>query len=119
MDADVFKRKMKDREIPSVVDETRMREVLKDGYRPLKNKLNKNGTLNLIMAIEEFGELQQEISKYIRGKRSHLDLVQEVADAYVSLEFVKGICCLSDEEISKAMNIKINRQEQRNSKSTF
>lgn len=68
-----------------------------------------NGTRNLIIVMEELAELQQEISKYLRGKSDHLALVEECADVIMGLDYVKHICNITDEEINKAINVKIDR----------
>ncbi|MBR4315184.1 MAG: hypothetical protein IKP66_09770 [Lachnospiraceae bacterium] len=101
------------------VDTDRMRSILKDSYRTLQDKLNKEGTLNLIITMEEFAELQQQVSKFIRGKDNHYELLEEVADAYLCLEYIKGICGITDEEVNKAINVKLDRQKQRNEEDTF
>ena len=96
-----------------------MAKVLEDSYRPLHKDLNKEGILNLIIVIEEFGELQQQVSKYIHGKSNHYELLEEVADGFICLEYIKNICGLSEAEINKVINVKLARQAKRNKEETF
>lgn len=43
------------------------------------------------IAMEEFAELQQQISKQIRGYDDRIGLLEEMADAYIYLELLKSI----------------------------
>ena len=69
------------------------------------------GTRNIIMAIEELSELQKELSKFLRGKGDHLCIVEEVADVIMCINLIAIICSITDEEINKAINVKIDRLE--------
>ena len=76
---------------------------LPDGYP--------RGHKNLIIVMEELAELSQEISKEIRGTANYYNTLQELADVVLGIEYVKNICFISDEELHKAMNVKLNRLE--------
>lgn len=43
------------------------------------------------IAMEEFAELQQQVSKQIRGYNDRIGLLEEMADAYIGLELLKSI----------------------------
>ena len=62
------------------------------------------------IAMEEFAELQQEICKQIRGYDDKIGLLEEMADAYICLEFLKSIFDITPEELQKAMDIKLQRE---------
>ena len=47
--------------------------------------------LKCTIAMEEFAELTQQISKQIRGYDNRIGLLEEMADAYICLEFLKSI----------------------------
>ena len=47
--------------------------------------------LKCTIAMEEFAELTQAISKQIRGYDNRIGLLEEMADAYICLEFLKSI----------------------------
>lgn len=119
MDKSEFQLLMESDDISSKCDKEAMQKILRASYRPLQDELNKTGILNLIITVEEFGELQQQVVKYIRGRSDHNGLLEEVADAYLCLEYIKDICGLSEEEVQKAINIKLQRQDKRNDQKTF
>lgn len=47
--------------------------------------------------MEEFAELTQAISKQIRGYDNRIGLLEEMADAYICLEFLKSIFNITPE----------------------
>lgn len=74
------------------------------------------GHKDLIIAMEECGELIQEISKKLRGKENRLDLLQELADVQLSIYAIQEVCGISEEELSRAINAKIgfdNKKEKK------
>lgn len=75
---------------------------------------NEKGALNLIIVMEEFNEITEEIAKFIQGKGKHDDILEELSDAMLSIRYVQLICGISDEELNKAMNVKLDRQNKRN-----
>ncbi len=84
-------------EIKNIVNKkTRSDVLLPRGYR------------NLIIAMEECGELIQEISKELRGKKDHLKLLQELADVQLSIYYIQEVCGISDEELNQAINVKMS-----------
>lgn len=75
---------------------------------------NMTGMANLVIAVEEFSELSQEVSRWIRGKGDTTGLLEEVADVLLAIEYVKRLCGVSDEQVGKAINAKLARLERRN-----
>lgn len=65
------------------------------------------------VTMEEFAELQQEVSKQIRGYDDKVGLLEEMADAYICLEYLKSIFHISDADVSRAIDVKIKRAEDR------
>ena len=63
--------------------------------------------LKCTIAMEEF---TQQISKQIRGYDNRIGLLEEMADAYICLEFLKSIFDITPEELQKAMDIKLQRE---------
>ena len=63
--------------------------------------------LKCTIAMEEFAELTQAISKQIRGYDNRIGLLEEMADAYICLEFLKSIFNITPEELQKAMDVKL------------
>lgn len=70
---------------------------------------DQRGHENLIIDMEELAELSQEISKHIRGKGDHFSLLEEMADVQVCLLHLQNLFNISDEELNKAVNVKLNR----------
>ena len=66
--------------------------------------------LKCTIAMEEFAELTQAISKQIRGYDNRIGLLEEMADAYICLEFLKSIFDITPEELQKAIDVKLQRE---------
>lgn len=71
------------------------------------------GDINLIITMEELSELQKEISKMIRGTGNRYDLIQEIADVQVGIEWLKILFKIDDEDITKAINVKLDQMKER------
>ena len=65
--------------------------------------------------MEELAEFQQELSKALRGKGDRMSLIEELADTYLSVKYTQEIFDISDETLARAVNVKLNRQNERNS----
>lgn len=65
------------------------------------------------IAMEEFAELQQQVSKQIRGYDDRIGLLEEMADAYIVLEFLKSIFNISEEDMQKAVDVKLERERRK------
>ncbi len=63
--------------------------------------------------MEEFAELQQQVSKQIRGYDDRIGLLEEMADAYIGLEFLKSIFNISEEDMQKAVDVKLERERRK------
>ncbi len=94
------------------LDFSRMDKIIKKSLRPLPE--NTDGTKNLVIVIEEFMEIAQEISKYLRGESDKIGIIEELADAYLSIKYIQKICDISDKQLQKAINVKLDRQNERN-----
>ena len=94
------------------VDKNYMNKVIRESFTPLPE--NDNGTQNLVIIMEEFMEAAHEVSKYLRGKADMTALTEELADAALSIRYVQQICGISDNELNKAINVKLKRQDKRN-----
>ncbi len=96
----------------SDIDNEYTEKVISESLAPLKD--NTIGTQNLIIIMEEFMECAHEVSKYLRGKPDMVALTEELADAYLSIKYVQKICNISTEQLNKAINVKLERQNKRN-----
>lgn len=99
---------------PNTVNQKEMTDIIKESYLPVSEKLKEDGVMNLVIVMEEFAEIIQEVSKYIRGKGDRLHLLEELADSYLSIKYIQEVCGISDDELIKAINVKLQRQKERN-----
>ena len=67
------------------------------------------GYRNLIIAAEELSELGQQTCKILRGTGDKTALIEELADVWVSCLYIREASNISDEELNKAINVKIQR----------
>lgn len=65
--------------------------------------------LKCAIAMEEFASFTQAISKQFVGMITELTF-EEMADAYICLEFLKSIFDITPEELQKAMDVKLQRE---------
>lgn len=98
------------------IDEERENQIVEILRRSIKTSHTENpeipdGHHQLIIAMEELSELQKEVSKELRGKGNRLNILEEVADVYIILKYIKLICGLVDSDIRKAINVKMDRLE--------
>lgn len=63
----------------------------------------------MVIAMEELAELQQAISKGIRGKLDKDNLTEEIADVYIVLDWIKSYFSIDGEELAKWFKHKENR----------
>lgn len=79
--------------------------------RIIRNSIKKYPwKLKCTIAMEEFAELQQQVSKQIRGYGDKLGLLEEMADAYICLSFLESIFDVKPEDIQKAIDVKLQRE---------
>ncbi len=86
-------------------------DILTHALSPAGEKLQ--GAMNLVIAMEEFAECTQQISKVLRGKSDKYELLEETADALIGIRYIQIICDLSDEELIKAVNVKTERLKEK------
>ena len=70
---------------------------------------NPRGHKNMIICMEELAELAQQISKVLRKKKDSVHLLEELADTQISVYYIQQICNISNEDLNKAINVKISR----------
>lgn len=80
----------------------------KERKRIIRTSINKYPwKLKCTIAMEELAELQQQISKQIRGYGDHLGLLEEMADAYICLNFLGSIFDINPDDLQKAIDVKL------------
>lgn len=78
-----------------------------------------NKCLCSTIAMEECGELIQAISKAKRGKLNKINLSEEIADVLISINWIRQIYNISDEQIEIWFNYKSERIIERLNKGDF
>ena len=85
----------------------------KERRRIIRNSIKKYPwKLKCTVAMEEFAELQQQVSKQIRGYGDKLGLLEEIADAYICLSFLESIFDVKPEDLQKAIDVKLQRERE-------
>ena len=85
----------------------------KERRRIIRNSIKKYPwKLKSTVAMEEFAELQQQVSKQIRGYGDKLGLLEEIADAYICLSFLESIFDVKPEDLQKAIDVKLQRERE-------
>lgn len=100
MNREEFKRKMTEEGV-IISEEERKTEIAYVAE-------HESRTINCVIAMEEFAELQQEISKQLRDKGDIFGLLEEMADAYICLELLRRMFEITDDEINRAVDIKVD-----------
>lgn len=79
----------------------------------VKQLLDKQKDISMVIAIEELAELQQALSKFLRKKPNIDNLCEEFADVTICLEWIKEYCNLNEEDIEKWRQYKKKRLDKR------
>ncbi len=95
----------------SNTDEQWRSEVLKKSIDINLQDGNPRGHKNLIIVMEELSELSKEVAKELRGKGDYYNILEELADVQLGIYYVQEICKISNDELQKAINIKMKRLE--------
>ena len=68
----------------------------------------------LQISQEECAELIQAISKKLRGvSKDNADILEELADVKICLDFIATACCFTKNDIQRAIDVKIERERKR------
>lgn len=86
-------------------------KVLKESIESNLYDGNPRGHRNLIIVMEELAELTKEISKHLREKGNLYSILEELADVQLGIYYVQEICNIQDEDLHRAMNVKMKRLE--------
>lgn len=108
MNREEFKRKMVEKRI--IVSDKKRKTVIDHAVE------HESPAINCVICMEELAELQQEISKQLRDEGDILGLLEEMADTYICLELLKKMFKFTDDEIHRAIDIKLDRDIRRSKK---
>lgn len=97
--------------------ETASEEIDKDYYSTMMERIiiyngygNLSQNTNLVIAMEEMAELSQEISRKLRGREtSNIGILEEMADVIICIDVLRRIFNISDSDLNKALNVKLDR----------
>lgn len=84
-------------------------EEILDAISCRSGKFSNYKGITVLTIVKNLAELQQEISKVIREKGRRMALIFRIADVSLSLDWLKTKSEFTDEEIDKALNVKIDR----------
>ena len=94
------------------INKTWINDVLKKSIDSNLHDGNPRGHRNLIIVMEELSELSKEISKQLRDKGDQYNILEELADVQLGIYYVQEICGVNNDDLHKAMNIKMRRLEE-------
>lgn len=72
--------------------------------------------MELIMCCEELAELQKEISKFARSKGNLNNTIEEIADVLISIDVLRDMLGIHQEQIEAMKEAKLKRNAIRKSK---
>lgn len=91
-------------------------EKLKDYINYIAEDVDENYSVSqhIIICIEECSELQQTLTKLIRGKaEDKMHILEEMADVTLAIKYLQNNLNISDEELNKAICVKAKRNYDR------
>lgn len=91
-------------------------EKLQDYIEYVAENVDENYTISqhVIICIEECSELQQTLTKLIRGKTENkMHILEEMADVILAIKYLQNKLNISDEELNKAICVKAKRNYDR------
>ena len=83
---------------------------------PDQSEFLKNGNIQDVIWMEEMSELQQAISKCLRGKENRNNLIEETADVIICLTQLCEKHEITAEELQKMIDKKHKRNAERQAK---
>lgn len=94
-------------------------EILTKNYEIRYDGKNFKGYVDTIITIEELAELQQALTKALRGKLNSDNILEEVCDVELSLIIIKKIYNITPKKLNKAKYIKLKRLIERTNNGDF
>lgn len=81
----------------------------KEQFEVLKKLVDTFGNKQINICIEEMSELTKELCKHNRGANNYPNIIEEIADVYITLKQVEILFKIEREEIYEEINYKIKR----------
>lgn len=79
----------------------------------IKDAVNILGEEVLVLTMEECSELQKECSKVFRNKGNRENLIEEMGDVAICLNYLKEKYNITDKEIEESIDRKMYRTKRR------
>ena len=70
----------------------------------------------LAKIIEEMNELEIEITKEMTGTGDRMHVIEELGDVMMCIQYIKKIFNITDDDIQKSLQVKIDRLDKLNKK---
>ena len=87
-------------------------EKLQDYIKYIAEDVDEN--YHIIICIEDCSELQQTLTKLIRGEtEDKMHILEEMADVTLAIKYLQNNLNISDEELNKAICVKAKRNYDR------
>lgn len=112
MNKDLLLEKLKDKKLnkEKIFTEAERRLIRQEfSYIDIENDF----LSNYLKAIEELGELQQAILKFLETKSIDINLIEEISDVEIMLEQLKDLLNIDKSDIEYIKDIKYERQKDR------
>lgn len=87
--------------------------IIQESINAMKDRSIKDGCYNLVIVMEELAELSQAISKVLRGKEDRTNLIEELADVSICIEYIKSICDIKQDTLDRAISVKAKRLQEK------
>lgn len=87
-----------------VIDE--MDSLIDDALQKQSDKFDVMTRLKII-AVQECSELIKELTDNMRGKGDPVGILEEMADVIICMNTIQRIYEISDEDLAKAVNVKL------------
>ena len=88
-------------------------------FEKLNLDICSNDNIDIIITIEELAELQQALTKALRGKLNSDNILEEVCDIELCLIIIKKIYNITPKKLNKAKYIKLKRLIERTNNGDF
>lgn len=75
--------------------------------------VEKYGSLQVVVAIEELSELQKELCKSLRDKTNIANIIEEMADCIIMINQMQLHFGINDKELNQLIVYKLNRTKKR------
>ena len=97
-------------ETHNVLSQEEQFDIMKESIKRLDSKQRNeiSGYHNIIIVIEELGELTKELTKALREKEDITGILEELGDVSIGIDYIKQIFNISNEQLEYSRSIKLS-----------